>query len=789
MDRIVVAHTPLAEGELLFKSMHGNEGLSQLFEFDVELVGESHSLDMKKLLGKPLTLEITTGQAAARFLNGQITRCRLVGRESATSRHYIYHLTVRPWLWYLTQTSDSKIFQGKSVPDVIKEVLSGYKFAVKTKLAGTYRNWEYCVQYQETDFAFVSRLMEHEGIYYWFEHSKGEHALIITDDVTQHEPFAGYETLPYYGPDRTSVPQEQYVNAWEVAEQITPGGFATVDYDFKKPGASLDAKRANPGAYDNSDLEVFEWMGGYTDPDHGEHYSRVRLESLQSRQEQVVGATNARGIAPGYLVTLRNHPRAAENREYLIASANYRIRAAGYSSSAGGASTFDIDFVVVPSSIPFRAARLTPQPYTHGPQTARVVGPQGQQIWTDQYGRVKVQFHWDRYGERNQNSSSWVRVSSPWAGSGFGGIQLPRVGDEVIVDFIGGHPDRPIVVGRVYNAGNMPPWELPGSATQSGFLSRSQDGTPGTANAFMFEDKPGVEEIWLHAERNLRTEVEADELHQVDGNRQTNIIGNDIGVITGNRSHTVTGFNNLTVTGTQNVDVTDKETLAMHNGRDMTVENGLVETVVSGGKTLHVQGGLTKTTLDDSAETVINGYHNLTVNESNSTHTITDGNAAFVVQSGVFTEIVQAGKIVTVHDGGYRETTESGDRVLDVNGGNYFSKVSKLYSLDAVDGISMTSATKFEAIAPSGFVANQKTKIYTPWKADTGLFRYNGHATKIDNLGLGLAITGAKTDVSVAKLDWFGWKNQIQGLRTEISSPYIAIGTMLADFRAFKVIF
>jgi len=605
MNRIVTVTTALPADMLLFQSLSGRESLSTLFEFEVDLLCDSASLDLKTLLGQPLTLNIDLGLGGTRYLNGQVTRCTLIGRTSATSRHYIYRATVRPWLWYLTQTADSKIFQQKSVPDVIAEVLGEYPFAVELKLTGQYRQWEYCVQYQETDFAFVSRLMEHEGIYYWFRHEDGKHTLVLTDDIAQASALPGAPSLPYYGPDRVAQPGRSYVSRWEPGEQITPGRFATVDYDFKKPAASLDALRSNPAEHSHGDFEIYEWMGGYTDPEQGEHYSKVRLEALQSQQSRVSGHTDARELAPGYLLTLTNHPRQAENREYLIIQADYRIQENGYASDEGVDNLYEIDFVAIPSSQQFRAPRVTPVPRTHGPQTAKVVGRAGEEIWTDEYGRVKVQFRWDRYGQTNENSSCWVRVSSPWAGGGFGGIQLPRVNDEVIVDFIGGQPDRPIVIGRVYNASNMPPWDLPGNATQSGFLSRSKDGDPNTANALMFEDKAGAERIWLHAERDMACEVEANESHTVDGNRNTIIGGSDTLLVVGARSATTQGH----------------ESEVFMAGADRTV-TGAVNETVTGDETRSFTGNVIETTTGNVDET-INGLFTQTITGDGVTRTIT----------------------------------------------------------------------------------------------------------------------------------------------------------------------
>ncbi|WP_427184040.1 type VI secretion system Vgr family protein [Bordetella bronchialis] len=662
-DRIIQAHTPLPPDQLRFRAMHGAETLSQLFEFEVDLLAESYTLDMKALLGKPMTLEILTASGTPRYLGGEITRCVLVGRDTDGGRHYVYRATLRPWLWYLTQTSDSKIFQNKSVPDVIREVLKDYRYPVDYKLADRYRTWEYCVQYQETDFAFVSRLMEHEGIYYWFRHEKDKHILVLTDDITQHEAVAGYEHIPYYGPDRNAVPREDYIHEWEVAEQITPGAFATTDYHPLTPAASLEARRNNPGPHDNGDLEMYEWQGGYTNPEDAEHYTRVRLESLQCQREQGRGSCNARGLAPGRLFTLRNHPRQAENREYLVVGAYYRLREGGYATGSGEPATFDIDFVVLPASVQFRAPRVTPIPHTHGPQTATVVGKQGEEIWTDNMGRVKVQFHWDRYGKKDENSSCWVRVSSPWAGGGFGGIQLPRVNDEVVVDFIGGHPDRPIVIGRVYNASNMPPWNLPDNATQSGFLSRSKNGTPATANAFMFEDRAGAERIWLHAERNLHTEVECDEFHNTDGQRNTVIGGNDIKRVLCNRDIDVTGSDKLSVGQSRTVHVTGHEDYTVKASRTVHVQDGLMDEKFDNGlKTTVAAGGETREIAGAFDETLKTG-EKITVTEGDSLHD---------VQAGTLTEQAKGQVVVKSGSAGLEATAprkvllESTGDALDV---------------------------------------------------------------------------------------------------------------------------
>lgn len=767
MNRIVKVSTSLPGDTLMFRSLNGEEELSTLFEFDVELLSESHSLDLKQLLSQPLTLHIDLGLAGTRYLNGQVTRCKLTGRASATSRYYVYRAVVRPWLWYLTQTSDSKIFQEKSVPDVIREVLADYGFPTEFKLVGSYRTWEYCVQYEESDFAFISRLMEHEGIYYWFRHEDGKHVLVLTDDIAQHSPFPGLESLPYIGPDRVVQSDKEYISSWEPAEQVTPGRFATVDYDFKKPAASLDALRSNPGSYSHGDLEVYEWMGGYTEPDQGEHYSRVRLEALQAQQSQITGHSNARALAPGRLLTLVNHPRLAENREYLIQKVVYRVSENDYSSVEAGDSQFEVDFAAIPASIPFRPARNTPLPRTHGPQTAKVVGKPGEQIWTDRYGCVKVQFRWDRYGKTNENSSCWVRVSSPWAGGGFGGIQLPRVNDEVIVDFIGGHPDRPIVIGRVFNASNMPPWDLPGNATQSGFLSRSKDGDRNAANALMFEDMAGSERIWLHAERDLTTEVEANELHTVDGNRDTIITGNDT----------------LTVTGARTSTTHAQETETFMAGADRTV-TGAVNETITGDETRSVTGNVIETITGNVDETITGNLTQTTTGDV--TRTITG--PVVDTTTGTVDETI-TGDLTQTTTGSVTRTI-TGDIVDTITGavthtvtGDTTSTLTGTLTKTVTGDVAVNAATSITVTTPSWTLNNTGPSSF--WQASY----MRGTPARLSVVGVSADAWGVRGQAygvnlqwAVLKLDYYDFKNE--GGQIKITQKVVKLaGTAAAEIR------
>ncbi|RQO44134.1 type VI secretion system tip protein VgrG [Variovorax sp. KBW07] len=651
MPRTVLVHTVLSAEQLKFRAMRGQEGLSQLFEFEVDMVSTSFNLDLKTLLGTSLTIELAD-EGAARFLNGTVVRFELVGRANETGRHYVYRALVQPWLWYLTRTTDCRIFQNKSVPEVLDEVLGKYGFDFEKRLTGSYRAWEYCVQYQESDFAFVCRLMEHEGIGYHFEHSNGSHRLVLADDSGSYRTLPGHATIPYRPRDRMVNAIEPCIDRWRVSEQITSGRVMLDDFDFKKSRASLQSVQQDPKKHDYANYEVYEWMGGYSEHQQGDSYAKIRLQELQCAHELASGHTNVTGMAPGYLFAMTHCPREADNREYLVTETRYDLQEPEYSTGGSSESVCEFDFSVLPSSVPYRPRRKTPKPRTNGPQTATVVGPE--EIWTDKFGRVKLQFRWDRYGQANENSSCWVRVSSHWAGSGFGGVHLPRIGQEVVVDFIGGEPDRPLVIGSVYNNDQMPPWDLPGSASQSGLLSRSVAGTTETANALRFEDKPGAEQIWLHAEKNLDTEVEANETRHVGGSRTTTIVGNET----------------LDVTGTRTTTITKKETATYNGGEERLVNSGGVETI-NGGQTRTVNGGETETinngetrTVNGGRTEIVNGGETRTVN-GGETETIKGGETRDVHGA---TNWTHTGPVTTTINGVEKSTT-NGPRTDVVTGG------------------------------------------------------------------------------------------------------------------------
>lgn len=519
---------------LLFWKISGREALSEAFTFNLQLLGTDARMDRSQLLGKPVTVTLPTqGLSHYRYLNGKITRVAVSAVELSGTRYAVYQLTVEPDLWPMKRDRNLRIFQGQTVPQIVKTLLSEYQVNVEDKLTGSYRTWDYCVQYQESSFDFISRLMELEGIAYHFRHEADKHTLVLTDDAAQHQPFSGYELIPYQQTPSGGSTDEEGISQWALEDSVTPGIYSLDDYDFRKPNAWLFQARQNPTSPAPGAIDVYDWPGRFVEHDHGEFYARIRQERWQVEHQQIEGTGTAIGIVPGCTFQLINAAFFNDNGEYLVTAAHYYFEENRYASGADSETVHRIDFSVIPSSVVYRPPQQTAWPRTYGPQTARVVGPQGESIWTDRYGRVKVKFHWDRLAKGDDTSSCWVRVSSAWAGQGFGGVQIPRVGDEVVIDFINGDPDRPIITGRVYNEASMPPWALPAAATQMGFLSRSKDGSVDNANALRFEDKAGEEQVWIQAERNLDTHVKNDETRTVGGSQTVNVARDHNGKVAG----------------------------------------------------------------------------------------------------------------------------------------------------------------------------------------------------------------------------------------------------------------
>ncbi|MFZ5230778.1 type VI secretion system Vgr family protein [Enterobacter bugandensis] len=526
---------------LLFWKLSGREAMSESFALTLTVLGTDARIDRSKLLGQPVTVTIPTQSLlTSRYINGKITRVAVSAVELTGTRYAVYQLTVEPDLWPMKRDRNLRIFQGQTVPQIVKTLLGEHQVNVEDKLTGSYRVWDYCVQYQESSLDFISRLMELEGIAYHFRHDADKHTLVLTDAATQHQPFSGYEVIPYHQTPSGGSTDEEGISQWALEDSVTPGIYSLDDYDFRKPNAWLFQAQQNPASPKPGSIDVYDWPGRFVDKGHGEFYARIRQERWQVEHQQIQATATAAGIAPGHTFTLTNAPFFSDNGEYLVTAAGYHFEENRYASGEGE-TIHRTDFTVIPSAVVYRPAQSTAWPRTYGPQTAKVVGPKGESIWTDKYGRVKVKFHWDRLAKGDDTSSCWVRVSSAWAGQGYGGVQIPRVGDEVVVDFINGDPDRPIITGRVYNDASMPPWALPAAATQMGFMSRTKGGSVDNANALRFEDKAGAEQVWIQAERNMDTSVKNDETHSVGGARSHYVKKNELHRVEANQTQAVKG--------------------------------------------------------------------------------------------------------------------------------------------------------------------------------------------------------------------------------------------------------
>jgi type VI secretion system secreted protein VgrG len=580
--RPIQVATPLGEDVLLFYRMQGSEKLGALFEYELEMLSENAAIDPDKLLGENITIGVQLLDNKWRYFNGYVAR---FGQYELADGFSVYRATLRPWLWFLSRAANCRIFQQKNVPDIIKQVFRDQGFSdLQDKLSGSYAVREYCVQYRETDLDFACRLMEEEGIYYYFTHENGKHHLVLADSPSAHDQFPGYETIPYH-PNRGDADKTRtdHIHEWTYSHGIQPGAHVITDYDFKKPKADLLVKSAMTMPHTHAGYEVFDYPGRYVEVGVGENLVRSRMEEHRAQFEGFEGHGNARGLGAGRMFKLAEHRSQAQNREYLVVSAAYRLRLDSYIASASPVSEddmFQCAFTAMQSTQNYRPARVTPKPLVYGPQTAVVVGPSGEEIYTDQYGRVKVQFHWDRYGKMDENSSCWIRVAQPWAGKNWGMMAIPRIGQEVVVEFLEGDPDRPLITGSVYNNSQMPPYKLPDNANLSTTKSNSTKGGGGF-NEIRFDDKKGREQIFIHAEKNQDVRVKSNAYEWVGNERHLIVKADQLEEVGGSLHSTVKGNHNEKTDGSVSLKV----------GMDLQQKVGMKH-AVDAGMEIHLKAGM-----------------------------------------------------------------------------------------------------------------------------------------------------------------------------------------------------
>ena len=658
-NRFITIDTPLGKDELLLTSFTGTEAISQLFHFDLNLLSTNHNIKFEGIVGKSATLSIILSDGSLRFINGVISSFSqqrgFLERDSSLHLSF-YSAELVPWLWLLTQTTDSRIFQNLSVPDIVEQIFTEKGFRdYKVSLHDSYDQREYSVQYRETDFNFISRLMEDEGIFYFFEHEKGKHVLVLADSPEDHKACPKQESARYHTTAGGWM-DDDVVTGIEKRQEITSSKYTLSDFNFKTPSTDLQVEVTSQQALGDKELEIYDHPGEYDKRAKGERYSNLRMQEQETRITTITGTSNCRAFCSGHRFDLKNYFRSDLNDKSLVLTqVTHSASQEGTYLTGGGESDFAYtnQFDCILFDVPFRPMRMTAKPLVQGSQTAIVTGPSGEEIYTDEHGRVKVQFHWDREGKKDDKTSCWIRVSQLWAGSNWGAMYIPRIGHEVIVDFLEGDPDQPIIIGRVYHGTNKPPYALPAEKTKSTIKSDSSKGGGGS-NELRFEDKKGEEEIFLHGQKDWTIAIENDK-NQTVGHDETLSVGN-------NRDKTV--------------------------GVNQSEKVGVNKTITVGANhTETIGANMTQSVGSNKAET-ISVAKALTIGAA---YQVTVGAAMNETVGGAKAEEIGAAKVVAV--GAYSSEDVGGNK--SVNAGKDVSVQSgKKMSLTAGDDFSVSGAKK-----------------------------------------------------------------------------------------------
>lgn len=536
--RISKLDTPFGDDVLVIEEFDGQEGLGEMFEYRIEALSEKDDLDFDKALGKKCQVTHNSFDKK-RVFNGYLVEAEWLGQKGHL---FSYRLILRPWLWLLSRKADCRIFENQTALEIIEDVFNEHGYEFRKSTNESYPKLEYCVQYRETDLAFVLRLMELHGIYYFFEHEDGKHTLVLADGKSSHKDIPDCKTLPFHEHGAALEEAKQHVVYWSKRRRLRSGKIEFKDYDFEKPTKKMEAKAEGPGSYSKSDMQIYDYPGKYKEPGQpeGEKYAKVWLESEQAVDLRRHASGDAANLFPGGLTTLSKHPTGGENDKYLVVRANHNITVQSYRSrsDADDELTYDGSYEFQPTSRAYRMPYSTPEPRIYGIQTAKVVADddhQGEEIAVDKHGRIRVEFHWVRAGKDGKKKPScWIRCAQVWSGKGWGGQFIPRVGMEVVVEFLEGDPDRPLVLGTVYNGDNKHPYdpdEDDQNKTQSGFKSNTTKGGGGY-NEFRFEDQEGKEEIFMRAEKFHKKVVRMKETTEI-GEEMREQVTRDVKLISG----------------------------------------------------------------------------------------------------------------------------------------------------------------------------------------------------------------------------------------------------------------
>jgi len=625
---LIAVTTPLGKDVLLLVSFQGEEALSRPFAYRLEMLSGNSTIAAKDIVGKNVTWLVRRTGESPRYFNG-IVNCFAAGGTQIRGLRS-YRAEVVPWLWFLSRTADCRIFQNKSTPEIVEQIFKdlGYS-AYELNLRGSYAKREYCVQYRETDLNFVSRLMEQEGIFYYFRHENAKHTLVLADQKSAYQDCPEKEVEGSVGSHGTGQ-----ITGWEHQYEFRSGKWAQTDYNFETPSTSLMTNTKTvvslPG---NDKFEIYDYPGAYMKKPDGDAATKVRMEEEETSYEVVNGASTCATFTPGGKFKLKSFSTTAEaGKSYVITLIKHSARESSYSPTELKSQDYGNQFDCIPDSVTFRPTRSTRKPTVQGPQTAVVVGQKGEEIYVDKYGRIKVQFFWDRLGKKDENSSCWIRVAQGWAGKNWGMVLHPRIGQEVVVDFLEGDPDRPIITGRVYNAEQMPPYELPANQTQSVLKSRSsQKGGTDNFNELRFEDKKGSEEVYFHAEKDFNRLVENNDTLKVGFEKKDK------------------GDQKIEVFNSQTVTVGAGKGQASEGSQTLSVYKDRTATIETGNETLTVKKGNRAVTVEmgNDTHTVKKGNREVTVETGNDTHTVSKGNRAVLIDMGNDTLTIKMGNQTT----------------------------------------------------------------------------------------------------------------------------------------------
>lgn len=627
-NRFVAIKTALEADALLVRSMSITEELGEPFEITAELVSENHEINFDDVMAKPCAIRIELGNKGTRYFHGIVSEFSQAGSVGELAS---YRAVIVPWTWLLTKTSHCRTFQERTRLDTVQDVLKEHGTDIELRLSATYDKSEFVVQYRETNHNFANRLLEHEGVTYFFTHTDAKHSIVLADSPASYEPFEGYEKIRFSTEAFDRADEQQVIRTLSMKRVVTPARVTLKDFDPIVPTKDLMKRREM--TWKNTAIgEIYDYPGEYVLPGEGEACTQRRLEELQTYRHVISGTGNVRGIAVGHVFEIESPPRSdLKEKKWLVTDASYQITVDDYgaSTAGGGGASFTVSFSAIESTVHFRPERSTPSPVISGPQTAIVVGRSGEELTVDQHGRVKVLFHWDRFAKGDETSSCWVRVSQAWAGKNWGASFLPRHGQEVIVEFLEGDPDRPIITGRVYNGDNRTPFPLPADMTKSGVVTNTSKGGAGF-NALTFDDKQGAEQVYLRAQKDIETDILNDSFTQIGHDQHTTVKNDRVELIEHDQTTTVKGKRVVEITGDESVVVKGVEKREITGKQSETVKGDVAiknekNCAIEVAEQFHVK----------AKEIILEASANLTIKVGSTTIAIEPGGVAIDAKGDV----------------------------------------------------------------------------------------------------------------------------------------------------------